>query len=47
MKEFIGLRPKSYCYLQDNETTGKRCKGLKKCVTKKTNLNLMTIKIIS
>ena len=35
IKEFIGLRTKSYCYLKDNETTGKRCKRLKKCVTKK------------
>ena len=29
MKEFIGIRPKSYAYF------GKRAKGVKKCVTKK------------
>ena len=34
MKEFTGLRPKSYCYLQDNETIGKRCKGLKNYLKK-------------
>ena len=26
MKKFIGLRPKRYCYLQDDETIGKRAK---------------------
>ena len=35
MKEFIGIRPKSYAYLQDNGKIGKRAKGVKKCVTKK------------
>ena len=35
MKEFIGIRPKSYAYLQDNGKIGKRAEGIKKCVTKK------------
>ena len=35
MKEFIGLRPKSYAYLIDDGKIGKRAKGVKKCVTKK------------
>ena len=35
MKKFIGLRPKCYWYLQDDETVGKRAKGVKKCVIKK------------
>ena len=35
MKEFIGLRPKMYCYkVEDFEL--KKCKGIKKCVVKKT-----------
>ena len=28
MKKFIGLRTKCYWYLQDNETVGKRAKGV-------------------
>ena len=35
MKEFLGLRPKPYAYLIDNDEIGKRAKGVKKCVTKK------------
>ena len=35
MKEFIRLRSKSYAYLIDDGTIGKRAKGVKKCVTKK------------
>ena len=35
MKEFIGLRPKSYAHLIDDGKIGKRAKGVKKCVTKK------------
>ena len=35
MKEFIGLRPKCYAYLVDNDKIGKRAKDVKKCVTKK------------
>ena len=35
MKEFVGLRPKMYCYkVEDSEL--KKCKGIKKCVVKKT-----------
>ena len=30
LKEFIGIRPKSYAYLQDNGKIGKRAKGVKK-----------------
>ena len=35
MKKFIGLRPKMYCYRVE-ESEPKKCKGLKKCVVKKT-----------
>ena len=35
MKEFIGIRPKSYAYLQDNGKIVKKAKGVKTCVTKK------------
>ena len=35
MKEFIGLRPKSYAYLTDDGKIDKRAKGVKKCITKK------------
>ena len=35
MKEFIGLRPKCYVYLVNNDKIGKRAKGVKKCVTKR------------
>ena len=45
MKEFIGIRSKSYAYLQDNGKIGKRTKGVKRCITKKI-LNSMTIKIL-
>ena len=34
MKEFIGLRPKSYANFIDDGKIGKRAKGVKKCVTK-------------
>ena len=37
MKKFIGLRPKCYIYLQDNGKTGKRAKGVKRCVNIKFN----------
>ena len=39
MKEFVSLRPKMYSYRVDNSngTPGpKQCKGIKKCVVKKT-----------
>ena len=35
MKEFISLRPKMYSY-RDEESEPKKCKGIKKCVVKKT-----------
>ena len=35
MKEFISLRPKMYSYRVGN-TEPKKCKGIKKCVVKKT-----------
>ena len=35
MKEFISLRPKRYSYRVE-ESEPKRCKGIKKCVVKKT-----------
>ena len=35
MKEFVGLRPKSYSYLKDNNDEDKKAKGTKKCVIKK------------
>ena len=38
MKEFVGLRTKTYAYLADNDNEHKKAKGTKKCVTKK---NLM------
>ena len=33
--EFIALRPKTYCYLTDNDKIDKKAKGTKKCVIKK------------
>ena len=35
MKEFISLRPKMYSYRAE-ESEPKKCKGIKKCVVKKT-----------
>ena len=35
MKEFVSLRPKMYSYRVGN-TEPKKCKGIKKCVVKKT-----------
>ena len=35
MKEFISLRPKMYSY-RVGKTEPKKCKGIKKCVVKKT-----------
>ena len=35
MKEFVGLRPKSYAYLMDDDTQHKKAKGIKKCVIKR------------
>ena len=36
MKEFIGLRPKMYSYKIGEKYEPKKCKGIKKCVVKKT-----------
>ena len=39
MKEFISLRPKMYSYRVEEKGTmseSKKCKGIKKCVVKKT-----------
>ena len=35
MREFIGLREKSYSYLRDNNDEDKKVKGTKKCVIKR------------
>ena len=35
MKEFISLRPKMYSYRVE-KSEPKKCKGIKKCVVKKT-----------
>ena len=36
MTEFIALKPKLYSYKVLNGATFKKCKGIKKCVVKKT-----------
>ena len=36
MKEFISLRPKMYSYKIGEKDEPKKCKGIKKCVVKKT-----------
>ena len=45
MKQFLGLRAKTYSYLKDNNDEDKKAKGTRKCVIKKT-LNLEIIKNI-
>ena len=35
MKEFVGLRAKTYSYLKDNNNEDKKAKGTKKCVMKR------------
>ena len=35
MKEFLGLRAKTYNYLKDNNDEDKKAKGTKKCVIKR------------
>ena len=35
MKEFVGLRAKSYSYLTDVRSEDKKAKGTKKCVIKR------------
>ena len=44
MKEFVGLRAKTYSYLIDDDSEHKKVKGTKKCVIKK-DLCLKTIQI--
>ena len=36
MTEFVALRPKLYSFRQLNGSEDKKCKGIKKCVIKKT-----------
>ena len=36
MTEFVALSPKTYSYLMDDDNTGKKAKGTKKCVIKRT-----------
>ena len=36
MTEFVALRPKSYAYKKLDDKKDKRCKGIKKCMVKKT-----------
>ena len=36
MTEFVVLRPKLYSYRKLDGTEDKKCKGIKKCVVKKT-----------
>ena len=36
MTEFVALRPKLYAYRKFNGKDYKKCKGIKKCVVKKT-----------
>ena len=43
MKEFVGLRAKTYSYLKDNNDEDKKAK---KGVSKKENLNFNIIKIV-
>ena len=38
MTEFVGLRPKLYSFRKLNGGKDKKCKGIKKCVVKKTLL---------
>ena len=38
MTEFVALRPKLYSFRKLNGTCDKKCKGIKKCVVKKTLL---------
>ena len=45
MKEFIGIRPKFYAYLQDNGKIGKRAKSVKN-VSQRKILDSMTIKSV-
>ena len=44
IREFIGLREKTYSYSRGNNSENKKVKDRKKCIIKE-NLNLKTIKI--
>ena len=46
MTEFVSLRPKLYFYKKLDGSEDKKCKGIKKCVVKKT-LTLRMIRIAS
>ena len=35
MKEVVGLRAKTYCYLKENDDEETKAKGTKKCVIKR------------
>ena len=35
MKEFVGLKAKTYAYLMDDDTENKKAKGTKKCIIKR------------
>ena len=35
MKEFVGLRAKTYSYLKHNNDEDKKAKGIKKCIIKR------------
>ena len=35
MKKLVGLRPKTYSYLKDNNDKGKKTKNTKSCATQK------------
>ena len=43
MKKFVGLRPKRYAYLKDNDDESKKAKGTKRCVIKR-NLKFKVFK---
>ena len=43
MKEFVGLRPKTYSYLEDSDDENKNSKRQKKYVPWKENLNFKII----
>ena len=36
MTDFVALRPKLYSYKQQDGSEDKKCKGIKKCIVKKT-----------
>ena len=44
MKKFVGLQPKTYSHLKDNDNDYKKAKGTKRCVIK-TKLKFQDCKI--